>query len=302
MILPETVPDGSYRLRTFNYHKAAATVATVVRDVEGAEGQQGPEGEPGTDGQDGTSCSVSQGAGGVTVICTDGTTAAVFDGAPGANGVDGMPGFPGIPGADGQDGTSCSVAQSASSATVNCTDGTSAIVFDGVDGVQGPPGQSVGLVNEVCGLYELTGNSPPASLISETSEATCADGIDNDCDGQVDLDDFDCGALGAAPVLSSANATLTGGILLNVSVNGQDSDGDAAGVRVEGFIDFGGTISSGVTFASFADPVLGETAPFSADAISIDAAQEFSGVIRSVLVQIQDQAGNLSNAILVVDP
>ena len=127
--------------------------------ADGANGVDGAPGLPGADGADGL-----LGADGA-----DGLPGA--DGAPGADGLDGMPGMPGTDGSDGEDGE------------------------QGPEGPQGPAGPSVGLVNEVCSLYQLAGFPAPLSLVSETPEGTCDDDLDNDCDGLVDLPDPDCGGV-----------------------------------------------------------------------------------------------------------
>ncbi len=48
--LPEAFPDGSYRLRAFNHFRAATFNATVVRDAEGTQGPPGEQGPPGPEG------------------------------------------------------------------------------------------------------------------------------------------------------------------------------------------------------------------------------------------------------------
>lgn len=61
-------------------------------------------------------------------------------GPPGADGTNGADGEPGAVGTDGQDGTSCTVAQGTGSATINCEDGATATVYDGLDGAPGGTG------------------------------------------------------------------------------------------------------------------------------------------------------------------
>jgi hypothetical protein len=68
---------------------------------------------------------------------------AVFEvavGAIGPQGADGAAGTDGTDGPPGAGGASCSVSQGDGSATVSCSDGTSATVFDGADGLQGSAG------------------------------------------------------------------------------------------------------------------------------------------------------------------
>lgn len=55
----------------------------------GPDGIPGPRGEPGQPGQDGSSCSASRYDNGITISCTDGTTAVLFNGTDGENGEDG---------------------------------------------------------------------------------------------------------------------------------------------------------------------------------------------------------------------
>lgn len=83
----------------------------------------------------------------------------------------------------------------------------------GAVGPQGPAGPSADLANEVCSLYQLTGFSAPQSLASESPEATCDDGLDNDCDGDTDDADSDCAPPVACPctdIYDRAIAAYTG--------------------------------------------------------------------------------------------
>jgi hypothetical protein len=43
-------------------------------------------------------------------------------------------------------------------------------------------------------IYELkeSGDEPDLCKVTENPEATCDDGVDNDCDGSTDEDDIDC--------------------------------------------------------------------------------------------------------------
>ncbi len=83
----------------------------------------------------------------------------------------------------------------------------------GTTGERGPPGEPGGFLTELCLLYELTGNVAPASLISESTEITCNDGIDNDCDGVADLNDTDCKDAPCADVLEPNDSTGSFSIL-----------------------------------------------------------------------------------------
>jgi hypothetical protein len=122
----------------------------------GAPGLDGQDGAPGLDGQDGAPGLDGQ------------------DGAPGLDGQDGAPGVNGAPGTDGEDGTSCSATQNDGSATINCTDGSSAELFDGADGDTGPigprgaPGGLQGYEFVSSGNVEIL----PGGLLA-TAEATC---------------------------------------------------------------------------------------------------------------------------------
>jgi len=122
----------------------------------------------GPPGEDGTSCSVSDTEDGVTITCTDGTSATVLDGADGAAGAD---------------GSGCSVSDTEDGATITC-DGTSATVLDGADGAAGADG--------------LDGADGSGCSVSDTEDGvtiTCDDGTFAIVDGTVtneDLGDSGC--------------------------------------------------------------------------------------------------------------
>jgi hypothetical protein len=92
------------------------------------------------------SCSVSQENGGAMISCPDGSQAFVPNGTNGTNGVDGTNGTNGTDGKDGKDGlngtngSSCSVQDLGTKALITCTDGTTAIIEDGINGKDGTNG------------------------------------------------------------------------------------------------------------------------------------------------------------------
>ena len=104
----------------------------------------------GEDGENGTNCTVTRDevSGVTTIVCDDGTSATVYDGEDGEDGEDGATGpagedgedgatgSAGEDGEDGEDGTSCTVTRNEEmgAAVITCTDGTSAIIYDGEGG------------------------------------------------------------------------------------------------------------------------------------------------------------------------
>lgn len=128
----------------------------------GSPGPQGPQGEPGPAGPMGPAGPTGP-EGPQGEVGLQGATGPI-----GPMGPQGPQGEPGSPGEQGPQGPM------------------------GEQGPPGPQGES-GLINEVCNLYKLTGFPAPSSLIAESPESTCGDAFDNDCDGEVDCQDSDCG-------------------------------------------------------------------------------------------------------------
>lgn len=153
-LLPENIIPGDYLL----------TVATGDGQSQndeydltiGAVGPEGPQGEQGIQGIQG-----EQGLQGI-----QGTR-----GEPGPPGNDGQNG---LPGSIGQDGTSCSATQGTGQATVQCTDGTSATVYDGEVGARGPVGAQ-GPSGIVRFYRKSVTNTIPANT-SMTTKASCDPG------------------------------------------------------------------------------------------------------------------------------
>ena len=107
------VPPGDYE-GSYQVLVTSGGGAVRINEFDGVTfGTQGPQGEQGPPG---------------------------LDGAPGADGAPAADGAPGADGEPGADGTSCSATQGTGSATVNCTDGTTATVFDGAPGAPGSDG------------------------------------------------------------------------------------------------------------------------------------------------------------------
>lgn len=61
----------------------------------------------------------------------------------------------------------------------------------------------------------------------EGSAATCADGKDNDCDGNADCSDPDCSGVGACPVCGVVDTSAGAGITLPDGIIGTDCTADA---------------------------------------------------------------------------
>ena len=89
------------------------------------------------------------------------------------------------------------------------------------------------LATVACG----TGAPPPAHSTSHTSstgggdtedtDALCADGIDNDGDGYIDCDDYNCSRNSAVTVCGSGGGSTGGSEDTNaLCADGQDNDGD----------------------------------------------------------------------------
>lgn len=217
---PPFITDGDYLLvvRTGPGRDQMASLSLTLGAVgpEGEQGIQGLQGEQGTQGEQGPA------------------------GADGSDGAYGAPGTPGSSGADGQDGSSCSVAKTDDTATISCEDGTVATVSDGAEGPageqgpQGPAEPSVFFVNELCTLYQVTGYPAPLSLVSESPEATCDDGLDNDCDGDVDIADSDC----APPVVCPCADAYAEAVTVYTAEGGNLADGwDSCAIGDRAFVD-----------------------------------------------------------------
>lgn len=90
---------------------------TAGRGTTGPEGSRGPRGHEGAAGPPGPA------------------------GSPGTDGVDGSDGAPGEQGPPGVDGSNCTVMQAVNGAVISCTDGTNAIILNGIDGSDGADGE-----------------------------------------------------------------------------------------------------------------------------------------------------------------
>lgn len=77
----------------------------------------------------------------------------------------------GTPGAPGKDGSSCSTQQLSNGALISCTDGTSAIAFNGVDGSNGSNG-----TNGTNGTNGSNGSSCSVSAVSNGALVSCTNG------------------------------------------------------------------------------------------------------------------------------
>jgi hypothetical protein len=49
-----------------------------------------------------------------------------------------------------------------------------------------------GLIYKVKAKEKVKGGGPGGCTVTQDPEVTCNDGVDNDCDGDTDLKDFDC--------------------------------------------------------------------------------------------------------------
>ena len=164
----------------------ALELTDPVPGPEGPIGLTGPQGPQGEQGQTGP-----QGFAGITgdtgATGTTGDTGAT--GTTGATWATGELGPAGPAGTDGAAGAVGPAGDDGATGTTGATGATGATGELGPAGADGAPG---GLVNEMCSLYQLTAFPAPLSLISESPEVTCDDGLDNDCDGLVDFLDPDC--------------------------------------------------------------------------------------------------------------
>lgn len=95
----------------------------------GPQGRQGDKGVPGTVGPTGSS-------GPSGPVGSRGEP-----GAQGPNGTQGTTGTPGAQGSQGPEGSSCSAQPVVGGALITCTDGTSVVLWNGVDGRNGVDGQ-----------------------------------------------------------------------------------------------------------------------------------------------------------------
>ncbi len=90
----------------------------------------------------------------------------------------------------------------------------------------------------VCGASDA-GTSRCDASGTENSNATCGDGIDNDCDGFVDCNDFSCRSCSITACVMGGNITLRdGGVCM---CRGEETSNAACGDRVDndcdGFVD-----------------------------------------------------------------
>lgn len=73
--------------------------------------------------------------------CVSGGKECHQDPVPGPTGAPGVPGRDGTNGKDGKDGASCTSKRVTNGATITCTDGTTVVILDGVNGQDGADGQ-----------------------------------------------------------------------------------------------------------------------------------------------------------------
>jgi hypothetical protein len=128
---------------------------------------------------------VTSGGGAVRINEFDGVTFGTQgpQGEQGPPGLDGAPGADGADGAPGADGTSCSAAQGAGSATVNCTDGTSATVYDGADGAPGADGSPGAPGAAGQSVVSVSLDVGDANCLYGGTQFTSASGVDYACNG-----------------------------------------------------------------------------------------------------------------------
>lgn len=84
--------------------KQGATGSQGSQGSVGEVGSQGPQGSQGSAGASGSSCSIEQYTNGALITCTDGTIAAIYNGAVGAQGSQGSQGETGSQGSVGTTG------------------------------------------------------------------------------------------------------------------------------------------------------------------------------------------------------
>ena len=111
-------------------------------ESKGAPGETGNTGDSGRDGSGGVVGAT--GPRGDSTVGPNGATGGVGDtGATGGGGVQGSQGVA------GEDGTTCSVVQDVGGATITCSDGSSAYIADGADGLDAP--FAISEVRDPCG-------------------------------------------------------------------------------------------------------------------------------------------------------
>lgn len=152
----------------------------------------------GAAGVDGTSCTIAGTGATKTITCTDGTSVDIQGGVDGAsctiagtgaiktitcgttsadvtNGADGSNGLPGLPGVNGN---SCTVVANANgSKTISCTDGTTAIVFDGTGAPVNLGAEAVTSLTATITSVTITANKPVVKFVVKDNFGRLATGL-----------------------------------------------------------------------------------------------------------------------------
>ena len=135
--------DGDGVARNGELEEGEVDHTTII--CNGADGAPGRGGDAGPAGADGISCTAfrDEEVGQTTIECADGTRVTVWDGEDGQPGERGPQGDAGPAGPPGVDGTSCTAIrnEAAGYTSIECEDGKSAIVYDGIDGADGLTGE-----------------------------------------------------------------------------------------------------------------------------------------------------------------
>lgn len=202
--------------------------------VDGAQGDPGPKGDPGAPGAKGDRGDQGEQGPEGPQGPQGNQGPPGMNGADGAAGADGIDGNDGMDGQDGADGFSCwDLNENHLCDAGEDMDGGGCSPSD-CTGPQGPPGDP-GLLNEVCLLFAATATSVPSSLVAESPEVTCDDGIDNDCNGFVDAADINCiiSTVPGPPTITAVQSQLEAApaglaLLVEVRASGSDPNGDAS--------------------------------------------------------------------------
>jgi hypothetical protein len=149
---------------------------SIVFIPSGKDGTDGEKGEAGKDGQDG-----QDGKDGIKGETGNPGTEGL-QGEKGDKGDPGQDGIAGTNGSNGTDGTSCTVVDIPEGARIDCTDGTSVIVYNGNNGTNGTDGQNgQDGTNGIDGL-SCTVTSNASGALIECEDGTSAQ-INNGSDG-----------------------------------------------------------------------------------------------------------------------